>query len=69
MPKEVEHISWIDAQIYVVDIFLHFMAKRGYTLQKARHSIEFNNLDNEIKEMRSYMIKQLEDALQSKDEQ
>lgn len=30
------NISWRDAHVYTVDIFLWVMAKRGYTLQRSR---------------------------------
>jgi hypothetical protein len=33
--------SWIDAQIYVMDSFLWFMAAHGYTLQRCRAKQEF----------------------------
>lgn len=29
--------NWIDAQCYVIDVFLWYMAKRGYTLQRTRN--------------------------------
>ena len=29
-------VSWVDGHIYVIDFFLWFMAKRGYTLQKCK---------------------------------
>lgn len=48
IPKEIDHMSWVDAHIYTVDVFLWFMAKRGYTLQKARHNIDFINIEEEI---------------------
>lgn len=37
-------ISWIDAQIYVIDVFLWFMALRGYTLQRSRAGHDFSDL-------------------------
>lgn len=33
--------NWRDAQVYTIDWFLWFMASRGYTLQKNRSKIEF----------------------------
>jgi hypothetical protein len=57
-PEEIKHISWVDAHIYTVDVFLWFMAKRGYTLQKARHGVEFINIQEEIKVMHEEMNKQ-----------
>jgi hypothetical protein len=36
--------NWVVAQIYVIDFFLWFMARRGYTLQKARTTQPFIDL-------------------------
>lgn len=33
--------NWIAGHIYVVDWFLYFMARRGYTLQKSRQNLPF----------------------------
>ena len=44
----LSHISWIDAHIYVIDVFLYFMARRGYTLQKSRHKIDFIDVNKEL---------------------
>lgn len=37
-------ISWVAAQVYTVDIFLWMMAKNGYTLQRSRKRVGFNNI-------------------------
>lgn len=42
-------ISWVNTHIYVVDVFLWFMAARGYTLQKSRSKVEFQDLEADIK--------------------
>ncbi len=42
-------VGWVEGQCYVIDIFLWFMARRGYTLQKSRQRFEFNDLDAEVK--------------------
>ena len=44
----VKDISWISGQCYVVDIFLYYMAKRGYTLQKSRAKLPFRNLQEDV---------------------
>jgi hypothetical protein len=36
-----QRINWIDAHIYTVDVFLWFMARRGYTLQRSRAKQSF----------------------------
>lgn len=38
-------VSWVQGHCYVIDVFLWFMAKHGYTLQKARHKMEFKDLE------------------------
>ena len=44
-----KEVSWIAGQCYVIDIFLWFMARRGYTLQKSRQRFEFNDLQAELR--------------------
>lgn len=46
------NLNWVKTHIFVVDFFLHFMARRGYTLQKTRtRKVEdFLDLDAEIAE-------------------
>jgi hypothetical protein len=36
--------NWVNGQIYTIDWFLWFMASRGYTLQKSRKNIDFNDM-------------------------
>lgn len=45
-----------DAHIYVVDFFLHFMATRGYTLQKTRTRIDFKDLAKDLEFWREYKM-------------
>lgn len=45
-------ISWMDGQIYVIDLFLHFMARHGYTLQRSRAKLEFHDLDDKRRRFR-----------------
>lgn len=40
--------NWVEAQVYVIDIFLWFMARRGYTLQRTRHVGEFRDLEADV---------------------
>ena len=37
-------VSWVAGQCYVIDIFLWWMARRGYTLQRSRAKQEFVSL-------------------------
>lgn len=43
-------ISFVAGQCYVIDIFLWFMARHGYTLQRVRRKgLEFEDLDEKIR--------------------
>lgn len=41
-------VDWIAGQCYVIDVFLWFMAKRGYTLQRSRARLPFASLEADI---------------------
>lgn len=57
-------VRWIDAQIYVVDFFLWFMARRGYTLQKCRkQGVEFVDLEKDLKDFREREFKACAEVL------
>jgi hypothetical protein len=43
-----DSISWVHGHIYVIDAFLWFMARRGYTLQKNRTKQDFVCLSEDI---------------------
>lgn len=45
--------TWMDGQCYVIDIFLWYMAKRGYTLQHTRRRGEFIDIEAEVEEYTS----------------
>jgi hypothetical protein len=47
-PKEIQSLGWINCHIFIIDVFLWWMAKRGYTLQKSRQKVGFLNLQEEI---------------------
>ncbi len=42
-------VTWTAGQCYVIDCFLWFMARRGYTLQRSRANVEFRDLADDIK--------------------
>lgn len=58
--KPEPSIDWITAHVYTVDVFLHFMARRGYTLQKNRSNIEFRDLQDDIEETLSKEMSSIE---------
>lgn len=41
-------IGWMSGQCYVIDIFLWWMAKRGYTLQRSRQKLPFRSLESDV---------------------
>lgn len=47
-PKEIQDFGWINFHILIIDLFLWWMAKRGYTLQRSRQKVEFLNLWDDI---------------------
>lgn len=49
-----DDVSWIAGQCYVIDRFLWFMAKRGYTLQRSRAvGVPFQSLEDDIAQSRA----------------
>lgn len=46
--KDTHGVDWVAGQIYVIDIFLWWMAKRGYTLQRNRTKLPFNDIQADI---------------------
>jgi len=45
-------VDWVTGQCYVIDVFLWFMARRGYTLQRSRARVPFRDLDHDIRTAR-----------------
>lgn len=46
--KELEAINLVNGHVYIVDVFLHFMARHGYTLQKTRKNLPFEDIEENI---------------------
>ena len=44
----IKRPDWVAGQVYVIDTFLWFMARRGYTLQKVRAKGDFRDLDADV---------------------
>ena len=44
----VKRPSWIESQCYVIDVFLWYMARRGYTLQRARQKGDFRDIEADV---------------------
>lgn len=45
----IKRPSFVEGQCYVIDCFLWFMARHGYTLQRSRAKLEFDCLADNIK--------------------
>lgn len=56
-------VSWMEGQCYVIDIFLWFMARRGYTLQRSRQRFEFRDLVADIAAARETRMKEMASAM------
>ena len=41
-------VAWTAAHVYVIDIFLWYMAQRGWTLQRSRARVNFWNYREEL---------------------
>lgn len=55
-----------DGHIYVVDTFLWYMARCGYTLQKSRKHVEFKDMDDDIERMRREFSEKFRGMLSAK---
>lgn len=49
-----KRVNWVDGQIYVIDVFLWFMARRGWTLQRSRKDVEFVDLDKTVSDVKAH---------------
>lgn len=56
-------IGWVDGQIYTIDVFLWFMARRGYTLQRCRAKLPFRDLEADVKAAREQRINRMNACL------
>ncbi len=45
----VRRPNWIEGQCYVIDVFLWFMARRGWTLQRTRRDGDFRDLEADVR--------------------
>lgn len=45
----IKRPDWISGQCYVIDVFLWFMARRGWTLQRTRRKGNFRDLDADVR--------------------
>lgn len=45
----VKRPDWVTGQCYVIDVFLWFMARRGWTLQRTRRVGDFRDLAADVR--------------------
>lgn len=62
----IKRPSWVEGQCYVIDTFLWFMARRGYTLQRSRAKLHFRDLAADIEEVEAYEHSLLNSFLSAK---
>ena len=60
----IKRPDWMAGQCYVIDTFLWFMARRGYTLQKSRANLPFRDLDADVAESQALRNAQFADLRQ-----
>ena len=57
--------NWVQAHTYTIDFFLWFMAQHGYTLQRSRVRLPFDDLHATVEADREASMKQTADLLNS----
>lgn len=55
-------MTFIDAQVYTIDIFLWVMARHGYTLQRSRKKLPFSDIDQTISSENERRRKEMSEA-------
>jgi len=56
-------ISWVSGHCYVIDCFLWFMARHGYTLQRSRARIKFEDLGGNVEACNRHRQKMMGEAI------
>lgn len=59
----IKRPSVVEGQCYVVDCFLWFMARHGYTLQRSRAGLEFDCLADNVKAIKGHRAELFAQAL------
>jgi hypothetical protein len=60
----LDDVTWVAAHVYVIDFFLWFMARHGWTLQRSRQAVEFDDLDARLAEAEKARLNALFDTIQ-----
>lgn len=56
-------VNWVSAHVYTIDLFLWWMARHGYTLQRSRKRVPFDSIDDDVRERCAKDAKVYEKAL------
>ncbi len=59
----IKQPSVVEGQCYVVDCFLWFMARHGYTLQRSRSNQEFDSIEENMKIMKEHRMRKYDKAI------
>lgn len=57
--KYLSEVSWATGHVYAIDMFLHFMARAGWTLQRSRSKQNFESLDERIEAVNGHELRTL----------
>lgn len=58
-----KNIAWTEGQCYVVDIFLWHLARHGYTIQKSRTKLPFDDIHTTTAEANARMRRHMAAAI------
>ena len=64
--ESIKPVNWMAGQCYVIDIFLWWMAKRGWTLQRSRAAVEFDDLGADVKVYRDEQTEALKGFMEER---
>ena len=61
--ERTDGANWVQAHCYTIDFFLWFMAQHGYTLQRSRARLPFDDIHTTIQAYREAESKQVVNLL------
>jgi len=57
------HINWVEAHVFVVDVFLYCLAKHGWTLQRNKSDLPFKDITERLQEFDAFLKDSQAEAL------
>lgn len=64
--ESIKPVNWIAGHCYVIDIFLWWAAKHGWTLQRSRQNVEFEDLEGNIEKERQKRVEEFHRFLEER---